>query len=276
MSNCNNFICKYVENDICQYSGAPCTKEKCTGYYSRCDVCKSEGCLFKTSFLKAQENYISLLKYKDEKQKKRRKNTDRVYAVKVGRVPGIYHTWMECAAQIDGYPGAKYQAFAHEKDAHAYLSGTVAASKDSNVPRQNNNTAAYAYVDGSYNKFTKVYGYGVIFVDESGIIHKLSGNGSQPNMALMRNVAGEIEGAMAAMRFAVEHEIKNLVIYYDYTGIEAWPTGKWSANKEETQRYRDFCRLCPVKITYKKVKGHTGVEGNENADRLAKKAVGIG
>lgn len=33
------------------------------------------------------------------------------YAVWVGRKPGIYRTWDECATQVNGFPGAKYKAF---------------------------------------------------------------------------------------------------------------------------------------------------------------------
>lgn len=33
------------------------------------------------------------------------------YVVWVGQTPGIYRTWAECAAQVNGFPGAKYKAF---------------------------------------------------------------------------------------------------------------------------------------------------------------------
>lgn len=35
----------------------------------------------------------------------------KIYAVKKGLVPGIYNTWEECKAQVDGYPGALYKSF---------------------------------------------------------------------------------------------------------------------------------------------------------------------
>ena len=39
------------------------------------------------------------------------------YAVKVGRKPGIYTTWSECATQVNKFSGAIYQSFQDKKDA---------------------------------------------------------------------------------------------------------------------------------------------------------------
>lgn len=39
------------------------------------------------------------------------------YVVWVGHQPGIYPTWAECAEQVNGFSGAKYKAFEHQKDA---------------------------------------------------------------------------------------------------------------------------------------------------------------
>ena len=93
----------------------------------------------------------------------------------------------------------------------------------------------------------------------------------------MRNVAGEILGSMAAVEKAIELGLKELVIYYDYMGIEMWATGGWKRNKAGTIAYYEFMQRVrnQITITFQKVKGHSGVAGNEEADRLAKEAVGI-
>lgn len=57
----------------------------------------------------------------------------------------------------------------------------------------------YAFVDGSFNIATGVYGYGG-FLMHDGVRYELSGNGSDEEMASMRNVAGEILGSMAAIK----------------------------------------------------------------------------
>lgn len=63
----------------------------------------------------------------------------------------------------------------------------------------------YAFTDGSFNVRTSVYGFG-------GFLHysstsddiEIRGNGKDPEEALSRNVSGEVHGAVAAMKKAVE------------------------------------------------------------------------
>jgi ribonuclease HI len=43
------------------------------------------------------------------------------YAVRVGRVPGIYPDWPSCQAQVTGFPGAQFKKFATEGEADAFL-----------------------------------------------------------------------------------------------------------------------------------------------------------
>lgn len=45
------------------------------------------------------------------------------YVVWEGRAPGIYDTWEEAKAQIDGFPGARYKSFADQHDATVAFRG---------------------------------------------------------------------------------------------------------------------------------------------------------
>ena len=218
------------------------------------------------------------------------------YAVKVGKTNGIFETWEECKASVDGYPGALYKSFKNLADAHGYMgwSGKQMSlfnmdSFDTNdtTPIQNeeapdtdipfsNSVKAVAYVDGSFNSSTNIFGYGVVMFHNGHELH-LSNSFDDEEMASMRNVAGEILGSMAAVKKAIELGLKDISIFYDYAGIKAWAVGEWKRNKKGTIEYYNYITSVrdSINIRFVKVRGHSGVEGNEEADRLAKRAVGI-
>lgn len=192
------------------------------------------------------------------------------YAVKNGREPGIYNSWAECQKQIHGFKNASYKSFTSRKEAEEFI------SDKKEMPQMEH--GLIAYVDGSFNAKKKVYGYGAVLIDGQQVIKRLYGHGDNEKCLSSRNVAGEIFGALAAVKYAVEHpEYDGIVIYYDYMGIEKWAIGEWKANKKLTQYYADkmakYRKQLP--IVFMKVEAHTGDFYNEQADQLAKKAVGI-
>ena len=84
----------------------------------------------------------------------------------------------------------------------------------------------------------------------------------------MRNVTGEMLGAMHAVKYAIESGYKAIEIRYDYAGIEQWVTGNWKAKNELTKKYVNAMKAWKksIKISFTKVAAHTNVEYNERAD----------
>ncbi len=199
------------------------------------------------------------------------------YAVKKGLTPGIYMSWSDCQAQINGYSGAIYKGFATLDEARLFMDGEAAmlgGGKQMVLPKAD--TEAVAYVDGSYDVTTGSFSYGMVFF-HGGKEEHFSKKFENSDLASMRNVAGEIEGARAAMQLCLDRGIKSVTIYHDYVGIAAWCTGEWKAKQDGTVDYALFYRAASlhVDIHFKKVKGHSGDTYNELADKLAKEALGI-
>lgn len=229
---------------------------------------------------------------------------NKFYAVRIGRVPGVYSTWDEAKAQVDGFKGAVHASFTTKEEATAFMEaegnskssvleyydkqidagvapGVNEKLSGGVVSEGNHSDEPYVFVDGSFNANTKTYGYGG-FLRANGrsypLIGSVSYNPDDPkNMAEMRNVAGEITGAMAAVKKAESLGLSDLKILYDYNGIKAWAERDWKTNKPGTQDYANFMRSLDrtVKVTFEHVDAHTGIEGNEMADVMAKYAVGI-
>jgi ribonuclease HI len=202
------------------------------------------------------------------------------YAVKKGVNPGIYESWDECKDNVLGFPGAIFKGFGTIEEAREFL-----GEEKENVSKQvklipflklKMKSQAIAYVDGSYNESTGEYSYGMLLTCGDKEIEQCEAF-SDPEMATMRNVAGEIEGSMHAMQYALDHGIKSIDIYYDYEGIEKWALGLWKTNKEGTIGYKKFYDSIKDKLEvhFHKVKGHSGDKGNDRADELAKSALGI-
>lgn len=225
----------------------------------------------------------------------------KVYAVKVGRHPGIYDTWDECKVEIDGFSKAEFKGFSSRKDAEAYLNEATNSNKNKQKNQKSQKTpkdqkgqkkkdnpqkqkvkkgSAVAYVDGSYDNTSHRYAAG-------GIIKWIDANGNDKKYefseaydeknADLRNVAGEIMGARIAINFCIKNGLKNLVIYHDYTGIAMWANDEWQSKQTMTKEYKKFVKEArkKINISFVKVKAHSGNEYNNKADKLARDALGL-
>lgn len=189
------------------------------------------------------------------------------YAVRQGREPGIYTSWTEARAQVYQYPEAVYKSFASRSEAEDFLQTAAAEEIPEGTPA--------AYIDGSYSKEAGLYSYGG-FIEAAGDFHILQGTGSNPEFIADRNIAGELMGALKVSFQAHKMGLQEIILFYDYAGIEQFAKGRWRPKTALARYYQQTADIMAeyVKVYYVKVQGHTGIEGNELADFLAKEAAG--
>ena len=205
----------------------------------------------------------------------------KIYAVRKGHKTGLFNTWAECQKATAGYSGAEFRGFTEKEEALAFLNmettKTVSGDKSKEaagvveVPEN----MVIAYVDGSFEKSIGRYAFGCGLLTPDGQEIRESGSGSDPAGVAIRNVAGEMLGAMNAVKWAQENGYPAVEIRYDYEGVEKWVTGVWRAKTPLTSKYAVHMQEAgkKIQISFCKVAAHTGNHYNEEADQLAKSAL---
>ena len=199
------------------------------------------------------------------------------YAVKLGVNPGIYTTWTECSKQVVGFKGAIYKSFETKEEAEEFMSKDKQTFDDE---IDFSKMESFAFVDGSFNDNTEVYGGGYfIFHKNEKSTSFLEGmvSGEDDDLKSIKNVAGELLAAESAIVRAMFKNFKEIYIFFDYQGIESWADGTWDAHTIGTKAYKKFIEKCEdkIKIHFIKVKGHSNVMMNDYVDLLAKRACGV-
>ena len=205
----------------------------------------------------------------------------KIYAVRKGHKTGLFNTWAECQKATAGYSGAEFRGFTEKEEALAFLNmettKTVSGDKSKEaagvveVPEN----MVIAYVDGSFEKSIGRYAFGCVLLTPDGQEIRESGSGSDPAGVAIRNVAGEMLGAMNAVKWAQENGYPAVELRYDYEGVEKWVTGVWRAKTPLTSKYAVHMQEAgkKIQISFCKVAAHTGNHYNEEADQLAKSAL---
>ena len=235
------------------------------------------------------------------------------YAVKIGRNRGIFYTWDECKAQVDGFPGARYKSFQSLEEANEFLGLESSSnsevkinidkpkkektfkvfSNDSvNAIRSKAKVKVYteyidynklkeeydfiAFVDGSYDKNTKTYGSGIVVLDLENNDSKCYAHAGFDKWDQW-NIVEELEATKKALEIAKkEYKSKNVAIYHDLKNISLWASGEWQAKNDYTKDYVKTIEEFSeeINICFVKVKAHsTESKFNDLADETAKRAI---
>ena len=205
-----------------------------------------------------------------------------VYKGKSGE-PKIFTSWDECKKEVIGFKGAIYKSFKTREEAEQFillnLNSSSGVKKDASLKEESfiADEGLTAYVDGSFSLEKKNYSYGMVCIENGEVVFTDNGIGTDKNAISLRNVSGEVNGAMKAVEYAIENNFNQITIVFDYQGIESWALGTWKRNNDITKNYNEFMqeKMKEIKINFKKVKGHSGDKFNDMADKLAKEALGI-
>ncbi|MBZ9606889.1 ribonuclease H family protein [Clostridium estertheticum] len=208
----------------------------------------------------------------------------KVYAIKEGFnfstnkkiVNKIVGTWAECLKYVKGVKGAKYKSFEDINEAKKFLSGVgdVLKKIDNNYPEN----CLHIYVDGSYNSATEEYSYGMVATRNDVVIHIESGAGKSDTAKNIRQIAGELEGALKGVQYAQNKGEKKVVIFHDYVGICYHATGFWDRKEESSKKYYEKMQelmSSGIEVIFVKVDSHTGDLFNELVDEKCKERLGI-
>lgn len=190
------------------------------------------------------------------------------YGVKIGKNPGIYYTWEECKDNVIGYSNSIYKSFGSYDEARKFVEAEqekIEEIEDYDIT---------AYIDGSYNESKNIFSYGGVYFYRNKK-YEFAYKGEDKELVALRNVSGELKATIFVMDFALKVKAKNILINYDYTGIENWAKENWKANLKFTKYYSDYMKkaMKNIKVEFKKIKSHTGNKYNEEADQLAKRGL---
>lgn len=236
------------------------------------------------------------------------------YAVAKGKKVGIYSTWMECKAQVDGEKYPKYKKFLNLKEAEQFIEENSQHKKQEKKRKscQQSKTEKTVVPSNTVQCFAEMlevsYGNHSFHVDDEGYVHvytdgSCEGNGKSNARAGIgvwfgknhqmnvgeavegppTNNVGEIEAATKAIQIARTCGIPKLQINTDSQFLircvtewaPKWRKNDWKLssggdvkNKVQLQNLHSVYDGIDIKWNY--VQAHKGIEGNEEADTLAR------
>ncbi|XP_033123663.1 ribonuclease H1-like isoform X2 [Anneissia japonica] len=210
------------------------------------------------------------------------------YAVRKGRNVGIFKTWDECKAQVDRFKGAQFKKFSTEEDATNFIGATASKKRptysntECDAPYKKirvKNEPRVVYTDGcctSNGRSGAQAGIGVYWGPDHpwNVSEKLHGH--------QTNQRAQLKAAVRAIEVAKENDLNDIELKTDsmYTikcvtdWIDKWKENGWKTSKKGNVVNRDLIEALDearqdINVTWTHVPGHKGIQGNEEADRLA-------
>jgi ribonuclease HI len=176
------------------------------------------------------------------------------YAVRAGKVPGVYSSWPECQAQVTGFSKAVFKSFSTEKEAREYAFPPSEEKKD--LPEY--------YTDGSFQNGK--CGFACVDVKNQQVYYSCS---------LPKNSEWNDLSELLGIELALDISEGQIKIMTDSTYCLDVLKNQYKpkANKDLVLKLLDQVQKRNVLIEH--VYSHTGNKYNEIADVYADKATSL-
>jgi ribonuclease HI len=147
------------------------------------------------------------------------------YAVKVGRLPGIYYTWSECENQINGYSHAYFKIFSTLKEARQFLGDSASIR------------TLIAYIGGA--RCDETLGVGVIYHNPDSL-ELISGVGTFSTKACHKIArwAPYFVGCYFCILQAIKENYQQLIICTNEPALKYWTRKDYGQYTYMTDRFK--------------------------------------
>lgn len=226
-----------------------------------------------------------------------------------GREPGIYRTWEECKAQVDGYPRAQYKGFGSLEEAEEYLGYVKTTKPDGDKPSAAKPSRApgapkkklgtergedeakalemletsdglkhvVIYTDGACVGNPGPGGYGVVLLHgeqrkEFSRGFRLTTNNRMEMLACIVGLQSLNQASAVTLYSDSQYVINSMTKGW----ARGWKKNNWKRKDGDVPNadlWRQMLDLCDKhKIKFNWVRGHSGNKENERCDQLARGA----
>lgn len=135
------------------------------------------------------------------------------YAVKSGRVPGIYNSWEDCKEQTDKYKGAIFKSFSDPAEANEFMFGNEKSDDSIRYEIESINC------DGSYSSSTGIMEFNVKDTKTGELLINKSYFSGTNNLA-------EFLAVVNAIEYLKQNNLRKKIIYTDSVTAMAWVRDK--------------------------------------------------
>ncbi len=219
----------------------------------------------------------------------------KIYAVFLGHRPGLYESWSEASAQVQGFKGAKYKSFGDRDEAISWLRSCVLAASESvdehlitliksvsNSARPTSTTSdsgkIIIHTDGGASPNPGKGGYGVVL--QQGKLRKELSAGYElttNNRMEMMAVIVALKALKEPSRVVLHTDSKYVVDSITKRWVYGWMKRGWKKSDGQLAVNIDLWKMMidllkQHKVEFKWVKGHAGDVENERCDTLVGEA----